>query len=199
MPLIYTAHCPDCGHRFGTSDVTLAVQLDDGTLVPLRHPGESSDLERAGFTMKRANDEARLVRCTHYVCRRCGGLYGRRASLAPFGCLSFILSVIAMGLLAPPVGWVLFARSHRPDGRSVPVFAALVCMAGAIVWSIRRWETRTYRRHLPGRPPLADDRCCAAATRRDLVAFSRATWWRRRFPCAQCGGHAVSVATTGIS
>ena len=91
MALIYTARCSACGDRFGAVDRGLAVQLDDGSLVRLPHPTESHALEAAGFTWKRAQDQARLVRCDSLVCKLCGGLYERRTFQRPQGCLSSIL------------------------------------------------------------------------------------------------------------
>ena len=104
-----------------------------------------------------------------------------------------------MALLGPPLGWVVLARDHRPDARSTRIVLALVALAVAVVWLIQRWETRTWRRHRSGRPPLMDGRCCAEATRGSLVKVGTIGCWIRRFPCAACGGRTVTVRVTAIS
>lgn len=57
--------------RFWLSD-TLSLQLDDGQLVCLPHPGESWNCEKYGLTLGQASKRGRLYRETFYVCRNCG-------------------------------------------------------------------------------------------------------------------------------
>jgi hypothetical protein len=51
---------------------TLSIQLDDGQLKCLPHPGESGMCEKEGLTLAQASDRGRLYRETFYVCRNCG-------------------------------------------------------------------------------------------------------------------------------
>src|SRR5687768_9151555 len=64
--------CSHCGaSRFWLSD-TMTLQLDDGQLKCLPHPGERYECEREGLTLAQASDRGRLYRETFYVCRNCG-------------------------------------------------------------------------------------------------------------------------------
>jgi DNA-directed RNA polymerase subunit RPC12/RpoP len=64
--------CPTCGEeRFWLSD-TASLQLDDGRLKCLPHPGERSACENEGLTLAQASERGRLYRETFYVCRNCG-------------------------------------------------------------------------------------------------------------------------------
>jgi hypothetical protein len=64
--------CKKCGvQQLWLSD-TLALQLDDGKLICLPHPGESWQCEKHGLTIAMASQRGRLFRETFYVCRHCG-------------------------------------------------------------------------------------------------------------------------------
>ena len=64
--------CSACGiRRFWLSD-TLSLQMDDGTLQCLRHPGESGDCEDRGLTLAQASQRGRLYRESFFVCHHCG-------------------------------------------------------------------------------------------------------------------------------
>jgi hypothetical protein len=64
--------CSNCGTtQFWLSD-TMSLQLDDGRLKCLPHPGESWACESHGLTLAQASDRGRLYRETFYVCRHCG-------------------------------------------------------------------------------------------------------------------------------
>ena len=183
--------------------MSLAVQLDDGTLVRLRHPGEEYDLTAAGFTWKQAQDEARLVRCEHLICQRCGGLYEVRSRAAPAGCLSIATGAVAGAVTLLVVLWMtdrfLRSRGHGPGVVPVLMSLALIGGAAAISWLVHRWQSRAHYCNRPARPPLEDKRCCEAATPDRLIALDSATWRRRPFPCSGCGGQTVTVRASGIS
>jgi len=57
--------------RFWLSD-TLSLQMDDGRLKCLPHPGECDACEDEGLTLGQASERGRLYRETFYVCRNCG-------------------------------------------------------------------------------------------------------------------------------
>ena len=64
--------CASCGAtRFWLSD-TLSLQLDDGKLECLPHPGERWACESHGLTLAQASARGRLYREMFYVCRHCG-------------------------------------------------------------------------------------------------------------------------------
>lgn len=64
--------CSHCQTKaFWLSD-TLALQLDDGSLVCLRHPAEGYDCEQHGLTLVQASKRGRLFREKWFVCRHCG-------------------------------------------------------------------------------------------------------------------------------
>src|SRR5678816_2741719 len=64
--------CSTCGaRRFWLSD-TMSLQLDDGRLECLPHPGERATCESKGLTLAQASDRGRLYRETFFVCRHCG-------------------------------------------------------------------------------------------------------------------------------
>lgn len=72
MPLWHTTACDACGDRRGFVSDARALQLDDGTLRPLRHPGESFDCEKHGLTLYQASQRRRLFVLDFYLCRTCG-------------------------------------------------------------------------------------------------------------------------------
>jgi len=64
--------CSNCAvQRFWLSH-TFSLQLDDGHLVCLPHPGETWNCEKYGLTLGQASKRGRLYRETFYVCRNCG-------------------------------------------------------------------------------------------------------------------------------
>ena len=64
--------CSDCGtRRFLLSD-TMSLQLNNGLLKCLPHPGESWSCEKFGLTLGQASKRGRLFRETFYICRNCG-------------------------------------------------------------------------------------------------------------------------------
>ena len=64
--------CSNCGtKRFWLSD-TISLQLDDGRLICLPHPGERYACEQEGLTLEHASERGRLYREMFYVCRNCG-------------------------------------------------------------------------------------------------------------------------------
>jgi hypothetical protein len=193
MPLIYKASCAKCSYSYLASDRSLAVQLDDGTVIDLRHPGEFDDLAKLGFTSQQVDREARLVRCSHFICRQCGGPYVRRVFAEPTGCLGAVLMLAAIPLML----WLacgLLILAHR----QAPQHAIVAAAALALTFALYRWSNRSYRHHLPLRPKLADQRCCATATANHLVRIDRC--WRVRFPCPACKEReSVTVTRWGIS
>jgi DNA-directed RNA polymerase subunit RPC12/RpoP len=64
--------CSNCGaRRFWLSDST-SLQMDDGRLKCLPHPGERHSCEAEGLTLAQASERGRLYRENFYVCRNCG-------------------------------------------------------------------------------------------------------------------------------
>lgn len=64
--------CSNCNAKQFWLSNTLSIQLDDGHLKCLPHPGESGMCEKQGLTLVQASDRGRLYRETFYVCRNCG-------------------------------------------------------------------------------------------------------------------------------
>jgi hypothetical protein len=64
--------CSHCGVKRWWLSSTLALQLDDGSLKCLAHPGESYDCEQEGLTLPQASERRRLFRETFYTCHHCG-------------------------------------------------------------------------------------------------------------------------------
>jgi hypothetical protein len=156
--------CSACGvRRFWLSD-TLSLQLDDGTLKCLRHPGESYDCEAEGLTLAQAADRGRLYRETFFVCRSCGRtgeIIERRAArahehpLRPF-------SVRAMTTAGLMIGGVLGAAAVWFRVWDLAMWAAIVLTVLPLVaWNEnRKWNAELSRRGLPradapGRVPVA--------------------------------------------
>ena len=72
MSLSCVGTCSSCGIRqFWLSD-SLSLQLDDGRLICLPHPGEGRMCEQEGLTLAQASRRGRLFRETFFVCRNCG-------------------------------------------------------------------------------------------------------------------------------
>jgi hypothetical protein len=197
VPGIYEARCSKCGNKRLLSDSSLAVQLDDGTLRWLRHPLESFDLEKAGFTWEHAYDEARMVRSEPFICRQCGGIFEKRSFVAPAGCLSAVLFIAA--------AYICFALAMRAAARGsgaanevAALCAAAVAALAFAVWA--KWRTgRRYRQNLPRRPALSDVRCCEAATPKTLIRVGRLPR-PKGLACKACGGvGTVAVRCVGIS
>lgn len=72
MPALCLGTCSNCGTQRSWASYTLSLQLDDGQLVCLRHPGESFACEKYGLTLGQASKRGRLYREEFYVCRNCG-------------------------------------------------------------------------------------------------------------------------------
>ncbi|HEX5244146.1 MAG TPA: hypothetical protein VFW23_12860 [Tepidisphaeraceae bacterium] len=72
MPVLCLGTCSNCGAQRSWASYTLSLQLDDGQLVCLRHPGESFACEKYGLTLGQASKRGRLYLEEFYVCRNCG-------------------------------------------------------------------------------------------------------------------------------
>lgn len=200
MPLIYTARCVQCGRQHSSSECDLAVQLDDGSLTFLRHPVEILDLSSAGFTWERAYNETRIVRSDNLICRKCGGIYQRRAFAPPVGCLTGLLLMVLGGLLVAVVVAAVFVTTEGWQGWPVlALFTVAAGAIGAVAWLRHRSEACAYRRHLSGRPPLRDVKCCETTTLELLVPINRAGGRHQVFPCPSCGRETLTIACDGIS
>lgn len=197
MPLIYDVRCEACGNGYSICEFYLAVQLDDGSLKPLRHPLEENDLTDAGFTFPQARREARLVRCESGVCKHCGGLYERRTFEPPLGCLGGIMAAVQVALLLSALIWMAFPGGHSPGSRTATKAVVAGVLAAGALWLVRRWEKRGWRRHLAYRPPLTDERCCASATPDSIIALDSIKLPRVAVSCAACGGRATATICIG--
>jgi len=94
----YSARCSACGNEFSINDDHAYLRRDDGTLVSLEEhgQGQADALKEAGFTWKRAYDEARVVRGRCYLCKQCGGVHEERDYEGPLGCLAGSLIFLAL-------------------------------------------------------------------------------------------------------
>jgi hypothetical protein len=52
-------------------DSHVVFKQDDGQFLALRHPGESYDLEKLGWTWEKAKTQQRLFRVTYKICQQC--------------------------------------------------------------------------------------------------------------------------------
>jgi hypothetical protein len=73
MSISCVGTCSVCGTKRSWLSDTLSIQVDDGSLKCLRHPGESFDcIHDHGLTLGMASARGRLFRETFFVCRCCG-------------------------------------------------------------------------------------------------------------------------------
>ncbi len=109
MPLVYRAECSHCKNSAGGHDVDVAVKLDDGRTEILRHPLETHDLERLGYTWEKARMEGRLFWVFHYVCEGCGERHDvARKQEATTGCTASLLWVAGGWAAAFLLGYAFF-------------------------------------------------------------------------------------------
>jgi hypothetical protein len=82
------------------SDAAIAG-VDDPRFVVLRHPAESFDLAKTGYSWKDLLKQGRFVSVSNVVCRECGTVFPRRRLAVPgaSGCMSGLVIGAVAGLL----------------------------------------------------------------------------------------------------
>jgi len=193
MPLLYTGRCETCGERFCAAEVDWAIQLDDGQIIHLCHPGETRELEEMGLTWQQASDEARLIRCINLLCKSCGGLYEARSFSGPVGCLAGCFAFLAcLSLFAVVVSLIIIAVERPNQWFHSVIYAGAAVLTSALAYATYRHRRRTFDANLTRRPPLDDVRCCQATTHDSRVLVSDAVD-KGPFICSQCGRLSVTV------
>jgi hypothetical protein len=189
--------CTHCDHEAYARDRTLAIQLDDGSLLHLGHPLESDHVEAAGFTWPQAENQARLIRTTTRLCHACGRFARRHKRASPEGCLGILILLVALALTCFAV-LPLYAYAIGHVTRSEMIFTltllALAALLAFTLWSLIRYrEIHAFRAQRKLRPPLPDMPCCAAPRLRRLP------FRRRNLPCPTCGHRTLTVRYSGKS
>jgi hypothetical protein len=142
----------------------MSLQLDDGRLKCLPHPGESGACESHGLTLAQASNRGRLYRETFYVCRHCGR-HGETIHKQVFHHRDMMLNVRG----AMKWGWgsaliVLPFLAWMRWWQGVAVIGTMLLSPPAIAW----WENRKITKCLsdrgfpradaPGRSPIPEPR-----------------------------------------
>jgi hypothetical protein len=184
----------------------LHLQLDDGSLVGLRHPGEDCDCKRHGLRLRDASERGRLFAREYFLCRSCGHM-SARTTAAPrwtrrrdlgepisWRAYAWMLGVAAVwSIIALYFHWWLEA----------------VCLSAGLVlgppWE--RWKFDRARRRsgvpeypltdAPGRttiPPPVDARCC---DRPDLADTLRVR--DGEIPCPKCKRGKLNYHDHGVA
>lgn len=217
--------CSNCGAKKFWLSNTASLQLDDGSLLILRHPGESSDCEEAGLTLSQASDRGRLFTEDFYVCRNCGrdGEVIRRSTARDtFEPLS-IRSAFKWGwgssmIIVPLLLW-------RGWWEAAVIIGAPLLLSPAIAWNENRKERKELdarglpRADAPGRHPIdpptrgsrgnyvigrelpnVDQKRLATGQCCDkpdwIEAFTAKD--EDKIPCAECGRGVMTVRDHGI-
>jgi hypothetical protein len=209
MPLWHSTTCDACGDKREFISDALALQLDDGTLSLLRHPGESFNCEKHGLTLYHASERARLFQLEFFVCRKCGGetrvvTRARKRGPGvgePAGWISVKVCVFLAAIGIPIMGF-----SGRWDWGLF--FVTMLLLSPLVDLNERRKHRR--QREPEGDPvlPAADAPgcvpvpeppssapCCDAP---DLVAVGQ---WKvtDRVHCRACGKGVLRIAETAIA
>lgn len=145
--------CSYCGAKKFWLSNTTSLQLDDGSLLILRHPGESGDCEGAGLTLGQASNRGRLFTEEFYVCRNCGRegevIKGATArdTFEPFSIRSsFKWGWGSAAIIAPLLLW-------QGWGKAASIIGGTLLLSPAIAWN----ENRKYANELEARGlPRAD-------------------------------------------
>jgi hypothetical protein len=176
-----------------------SVQLDDGSVEDLMHPGERDHLRMKGWSWGLAEAEARLVEVTYMICQACGGIHERRRFAPPFGCLAAGVGCVAGVLWAVAIAGMMMGAWVERRGFQWPVVLLMFSTAAAgIIWGRHRLNVGQFRRCVRRRPKLLDVPCCGHADPSRLMFLFEAE--ATMFPCCECGAReAVIVKRTGMT
>jgi hypothetical protein len=189
VPSVYEATCPHCGHWSGaTSAGYLALRLDGDVFKILRHPGETFDLESAGYTWERAEKENRLVRIEVMLCDDCGQQNQKYVALSHESCLFILVAGIVI-LLACLFGVpASYSYSWREKLEAAWAFFCLFVM----FYSLYASHAPRRRRVQATLPRLTQCQRCGGRRFHALEAF-------RVGACPQCGVRGFRYVSTGVS
>jgi predicted Zn-ribbon and HTH transcriptional regulator len=203
MPDIYRIYCNDCdktadsefpkgvGGYVGSKEKPrgklmanhyLELVLDDKTVV-LPHPVEFSVLNSNNYTWRKAAAEARLVRVTPALCRKCGTANENRKldSLAT-GCLYSVILMIGYG-----ISLKLSKQSFLSHIITAAIPVILLEVVRRIVFGIK------YRKRLE----ILKPKPCSLCGSLDFVTLENAL--KQTFPCPTCGKNSLRCQIAGRS
>lgn len=209
MPLFHDMRCTACGRESPLLSDGLALQLDDGSLRHLPHPGEERACRESGLTLQQASERGRLFDREFLVCRRCGGrsetivrkLSWRRALDDPRP-WAMVLPTVAVAAIGAPVALWL--------GRDAWAFAFVgMASCSPLIDMNERRKARRKRAargepdyptaDAPGRVPVAKPAppppCCDQPDLLPVAALSK----EKPIPCRACGRGALEIVGTGIA
>lgn len=192
--------CSHClAKQFWLSD-TMSLQLDDGSLACLRHPGERYESEQHGLTLEQASRRGRLYRETFYVCRCCGR-HGEiiqpqhatdyRETFSVCGAMKWGWSAAAV--VIPIFVWKCWWEA-------AVIVGGTLLASPAIYWPENRKIDKALAARgitspdAPGRFPPATGPCCP---RPDWIPASDVKD-DDRIPCAACGQGVMRVSQHAI-
>jgi hypothetical protein len=163
-----------------------AVVSTEASLVPLRHPIESSILAEQRMTFFTAGIRGRLVYVQQFACDDCGTLY-EVAKQRFFSPATTCLSTLGLGAC---LFWL--SQSH---GRSTAAIVSATLMAAvAVLPIVGTWIVRVVYRPLAAGLPSGSCPECGSARRVALDSNIK-----KRLPCPRCGTRSVTVEMAGIS
>jgi hypothetical protein len=185
--------CSHCGSEQSWASSTLSLQLDDGRLICLRHPGEQFDCERNGLTLGQASDRGRLFRETFYVCRTCGKMAETIRSTV---CNDWEISTFSVrgamkwgwgfgAIVVPLLAWLRWWEAEAVIG------GTLVALPAIYWWENRKISRKLATRSLPWSdapgqvsvaPPVSG---CISGTIVGQVLSNAAGQIRATGPCCQ--------------
>lgn len=208
MPISCDITCTVCDLRSFLLSDGLALQLDDGKLRFLPHPGEGDSCEKYGLKLHDASDRGRLFQQDYVICRNCGG-HGARTKPAKY----------RSSAIGEPIAW----STYRMLVAIACAWMAIACwfrwwLAAAVIglpliistpWDRWKYERRRRKEGLPrlptpdapGRmpipPPAAQTSPCC--DRPDWIAIDIASLKRvEGIPCCQCGKGTLIIGDWGI-
>ncbi|MFT3788801.1 MAG: hypothetical protein QM770_21960 [Tepidisphaeraceae bacterium] len=209
MPAFLHIKCDDCGQESLLLTDGLSVQLDDGSLKHLRHPGEGRDCENLGLTLAQAASRGRLFHNEYSICRSCGERVRSNSRIerysTSFDCSSewsFVkfMAIVAL-CLVPLALWFRW--------RELAFVVGFTAISSPFIVLNERRKSRLERERegkpslptpdAPGRvvvtPPLDCEPCCL---NQDLVPVIKCETLER-LRCPQCSRWGARVTGGGIA
>jgi Zn ribbon nucleic-acid-binding protein len=184
MPGIYYTVCRKCGANLSEIDCYDSLYWE-GKEIPLRHPGESSDLEK--LTREQAARTGILHRFTAYGCRGCGSVsYVKTLALPTVGTgVSLLLLLVSVAAFAKFV-------SSNPWWCAL---AAAIVILPFIMLDVYLNRLRTSRRH----GFIADTSCKECASSDTAVIGQLLFNEKAALRCGSCGERQRRLDRTAIS
>ena len=174
------------------------MQLDDGRVEPLHHPGEQYALAGLGCDDEElAYAEGRMLHCEEQVCRRCGAISVQRNFVrvlppARMAARPWALTLL-IALLAAWSAWAAF-RFDVPIAFGVAAALAHLTVIRSRDWFATRRRLRVLGQPFGRPPPLVEEYCCEMP---DPIPVHQVDG-DHLMPCPKCGALAVRCTCCGI-